>query len=87
LLQSLALSIQGGVAPVLVAGPSGLPYFLPNACMDAIKKDARSLFKTAYAREQPRPRYRRDEPYHLGWAFDVAVIVVFLIAVVGYITV
>lgn len=52
--------------------------------MDAIKKDARSIFNTAYARDQ-RPRFRRDEHFHLGWMFDVTVIVALLIAVVGYI--
>lgn len=75
------------MALVLVAGPSGLPYFLPNICMDAINKDTSGFFKTAYARDQRSPRYRREEPFHLGWWFDVTVIVALLIAVVGYITV
>ena len=72
------------MAPVFVVGPSGLPYFLPIFRMDAIRKNARSLLKTAYAREQHRPAYRRDEPFHLGWAFDVTVVAVLLIAVVSY---
>ena len=71
---------------MFVAGPSGLPYFLPHVCMDAITKDARGLFKTAYARDQRLHRYRREEPFHLGWTFDAAVIALLLIAVVGYIT-
>ena len=64
---------------------AGAFYFLLNAHMEAIKKDASGFFKTAYAQDQ-RSRYRREEHFHLGWTFDVLVIVALLIAVVGYFT-
>ena len=53
--------------------------------MDAIKKDARSFFDTVYAPNQ-RPRLRHEAHFHLGWMFDVTVIVALLIAVIGYFT-
>jgi hypothetical protein len=54
--------------------------------MDARKPIARGVFKAAYAHGQYKPRSRREEPFHLGPAFDVMVIVALLIAVVGYLT-
>jgi hypothetical protein len=70
---------------LLVRRFAGALYFLLNAHMEVIKKDASGFLKTAYAHDQ-RPRYRREEHFHLGWTFDVLVIVVLLIAVVGYLT-
>lgn len=69
-----------------LAGPSpGLPYFLPSCRMDAIKKHVRSFFVTAYRHDQAQPRYRRAS-FHLGWAFDAAMVIALLIVVVGYLT-
>ena len=70
----------------LVRRIAGAFYLLPIIRMDAINKDAHTVLKAAYARHQPRPRYSRAEPYHLGWTFDVAVIVTLLIAVAGCLT-
>ena len=89
---SFVLAIPHSLAPqerraraLLVRRFGGALYFLLNAHMDVIKKDASSYFNAAYARNQ-QPRYRREEHFHLGWTFDVMVIVTLLIAVLGYFT-
>jgi len=64
-----------------MASPSGLPYFLPHTRMDAIKMLVRDFFVNAYT--QPKPHATR-RPFHLGWTFDLAVVVVLLIAATGY---
>lgn len=53
--------------------------------MDTARKFAHTFIKNAYGRDAT-PRIRRTEHFHLGWGFDAAVIVAFLIAVVGYLT-
>ena len=53
--------------------------------MDATKPVAYGFLKTAYAHDQHKP-LRRSEPFHLGAWFDVAVVVILLITVVGYLT-
>ena len=81
-----AFALQERRAPaLLVRRFAGALYLLPLACMDAIKKDARSFFDTVYAQNQ-RPRLRHEAHFHLGWMFDVTVIVTLLIAVIGYFT-
>ena len=68
----LSFARQERRTDALLAGPSGLPYFFPNRRMDTTRNFS-----------DQRKRYRRHEPYSLSPAFDVAVIVALLIALVG----
>ncbi len=53
--------------------------------MDALGKNIRAVLRTAYSPPKPRLLNGR-KPFHLGISFDLIVVAVLIIAIVGYLT-